>query len=118
MVNGNNLNDLNTMNSLECGHHLCESLYGQTAKSNLIGNQINLNSNLTSTKSNEQETPSHNSCAFNTNSLNSTFSLPQSMINDCSPNFRSMLDLSAPLIYLDYNKGNLLFSFFSFSFSF
>lgn len=104
------LNNLNNFNGLECGHHLCESLYGQaTSKpANLIGNSVNLSNNNPTTKNNEQETPSLNSCSFN-----SAFSLPQSMmINDSPTNFRSLLDLNTPLIYLDYNKGNLLLSFF------
>lgn len=98
------------LNGLDCGHHICESLYGQTTKTGNLVNLANLNSTSTvnnnNNKVNEQETPSLNS-SFN--SFNSTFSLPQSMINDSPTNFRSMLDLSAPLIYLDYNKGNLLF---------
>ena len=95
------------LNGLECGHHLCESLYGQSnaKQQNLIGNAINLNHNSLATK-NDQDTPSFNSsCSFDSSPFNTTFSLPQSMISDNSSNFRSMLDLSAPLIYLDYNKG-------------
>lgn len=101
------------LNSLECGHNLCESLYGQSTKTGNLVNLSNLNSTNTTTTTNdinnklnnEQETPSlFNSCPFNS-SFN-TFSLPQNSINDGTTNFRSMLDLNAPLIYLDYNKGN------------
>lgn len=100
-----------TLNGLECGHHLCESLYGQTTKPGLlIGNSVNSSVNLNngqSVKADQDTSSALSSCAFNP-----TFSLPQSMINESSDrtssNFRSMLDLNAPLIYLDYNKGNLL----------
>lgn len=96
-----------TLNGLECGHHLCESLYGQTTKPGLlIGNSVNLSNGQSTAKTDQETASSLSSCAFNP-----TFSLPQSMINESSDrtsNFRSMLDLNAPLIYLDYNKGNLL----------
>lgn len=107
MINGKcNLNNLNGLNNMDCGHPICESLYsqyGQTKPTLINNNQMNLNtqSNLLSSNKNEQQ---DNTCQFNT----STFSLPQnSIINDCSTNFRSLLDLNTPLIYLDYNKGNL-----------